>query len=128
MSSIRRTCAQLLMKMLREDQSAFSCHKCLEAIPKNSPLFFMHDRIFCSSWCRLSAQVGVPLAEHTGLEDARKCGVHKRTMSRISASVASVVSVASVASVVECGQTVHEGSFFAHLGKIGSWLSSDAFE
>lgn len=139
------------MRMIREDEpSAFSCHNCLKAIPKHRSLFFMNDRIFCSSTCRFeSAAWGGPaLEDHVGSEGGPKGRVRKRSMSRVSASLDAVGEEAcggrkdGTASPVdgvdgadgadgptgEVGErATRGGSFFAYLGQLSSWLSTDAF-
>ena len=137
------------LRMIREDEpSAFSCHNCLQAIPNHRPLFFMNDRIFCSSTCRFesAARGGPVLEDHVGTGSGPKDRVRKRSMSRVSASLDAVGEEAcgrkdGTASPVDGAtdgaadgptgeaseRATRGGSFFAYLGQLGSWLSADAF-
>ena len=132
-----------LLRMIREDESsAFSCHSCLQAIPRHSPLFFMNDRVFCSSRCRLAsaAPVAMMSTDHSNTEGGLTVRMHKRSMSKVNVSLDSVGEHPEepdrkerTASPVDGSQggvverATKGGSVFAYVGQLSSWLSADSF-
>ena len=110
------------LKMKRDDASSFSCHNCLQPIPKYKPLFFMNDRVFCSSRCRLcflATEGDFNVEKHPKTMDGDQCRAKKRGLSRVSSSL-NIVSEADQ-------RQASSGSMYSYLTQLSSWFSLDSF-
>ena len=105
----------------------FSCHNCGDAIGSGKSLFFMHDKTFCSSSCRLSS-AGNGRCETSRTKRTFSCGKRKPTyyqsMDSSFSSREETVSPDLLKQERQQESAVKGGSFFAYVSNL---LSSDSF-